>query len=125
MDLVVNHPSDEHPWFIESRSSTDNPKRDWYFWRPAREGTTAGDPGAEPTNWESFFSAAGTGHDDELPVTRKVGGDPFPGSSIDEEAVPQDGDRSLVTFALDGHLQPADPVFTIRSDILTFFSLRV
>ena len=33
MDLVVNHTSDEHPWFVESRSSTDNPKRDWYWWR--------------------------------------------------------------------------------------------
>jgi oligo-1,6-glucosidase len=44
MDLVVNHTSDEHPWFVESRSSRDNPKRDWYWWRP------------EPTNWRSFFS---------------------------------------------------------------------
>ena len=33
MDLVVNHTSDEHPWFVESRSSRDNPKRDWYWWR--------------------------------------------------------------------------------------------
>ncbi len=56
MDLVVNHTSDEHPWFVESRSSTDNPKRDWYVWRPARPGTTPGEPGAEPTNWGSFFS---------------------------------------------------------------------
>ena len=56
MDLVVNHTSDEHPWFVESRSSTDNPKRDWYWWRPAREGTIAGQPGAEPTNWVAAFS---------------------------------------------------------------------
>ena len=56
MDLVVNHTSDEHPWFVESRSSKDNPKRDWYWWRPPREGMDAGAPGAEPTNWESFFS---------------------------------------------------------------------
>lgn len=56
MDLVVNHTSDEHPWFVESRSSKDNPKRDWYWWRPAREGHTAGEEGAEPSNWESFFS---------------------------------------------------------------------
>ena len=34
MDLVVNHTSDEHPWFVESRSSRVNPKRDWYWWRP-------------------------------------------------------------------------------------------
>lgn len=56
MDLVVNHTSDAHPWFVESRSSTDSPKRDWYWWRPPRPGFAAGDPGAEPTNWQSFFS---------------------------------------------------------------------
>ena len=56
MDLVVNHTSDEHPWFAESRSSRDNPKRDWYWWRDPRPGTTPGTPGAEPTNWESLFS---------------------------------------------------------------------
>jgi oligo-1,6-glucosidase len=56
MDLVVNHTSDEHPWFVESRSSKDNPKRDWYWWRPARDGTVPGERGAEPNNWGSFFS---------------------------------------------------------------------
>ncbi|MBM9467897.1 alpha-glucosidase [Nakamurella sp. YIM 132084] len=56
MDLVVNHTSDEHPWFVASRSSADDPKRDWYWWQPAREGMTPGAPGAEPTNWASFFS---------------------------------------------------------------------
>src|SRR4051812_17376006 len=56
MDLVVNHTSDEHPWFVASRSSREDPRRDWYWWRPARAGMAAGDPGAEPTNWRSFFS---------------------------------------------------------------------
>jgi oligo-1,6-glucosidase len=56
MDLVVNHTSDEHPWFVESRSSMDNGRRDWYWWRPARAGMASGDPGAEPTNWRSYFS---------------------------------------------------------------------
>ncbi len=56
MDLVVNHTSDEHPWFAESRSSRDNPKRDWYWWRDPRPGAVPGTPGAEPTNWESHFS---------------------------------------------------------------------
>src|SRR3954452_8582963 len=50
MDLVVNHTSDEHPWFAASRSSADDPKRDWYWGRPPRAG------GGEPTNWVSFFS---------------------------------------------------------------------
>ena len=58
MDLVVNHTSDEHPWFVESRSSRDNPKRDWYWWRDPRPGVTPGTPGAEPTNWESHFSGS-------------------------------------------------------------------
>ncbi|HEY4224327.1 MAG TPA: alpha-glucosidase [Pseudolysinimonas sp.] len=58
MDLVVNHTSDEHEWFIESSSSIDSPKRDWYWWRSARAGHQAGDDGAEPTNWESFFQGS-------------------------------------------------------------------
>jgi oligo-1,6-glucosidase len=58
MDLVVNHTSAEHPWFVESRSGPDSPKRDWYWWRPARAGMRAGEPGAEPTNWQSFFSGS-------------------------------------------------------------------
>ena len=49
MDLVVNHTSDEHPWFIESRSSRDNDKRDFYIWKDPRDGK-------EPNNWESCFS---------------------------------------------------------------------
>ena len=56
MDLVVNHTSDEHPWFVEAASSVDSDKRDWYWWRPPRPGFEAGEQGAEPTNWESFFS---------------------------------------------------------------------
>ncbi|MDR6507192.1 alpha-glucosidase [Arthrobacter oryzae] len=55
MDLVVNHTSDEHPWFIESRSSKNNPKRDWYWWRPPRKDPVGG-AGAEPNNWGSAFS---------------------------------------------------------------------
>ena len=58
MDLVVNHTSDEHPWFLESRASRTSPKRDWYWWRPPRTGLAGGEPGAEPTNWQSFFSGS-------------------------------------------------------------------
>jgi oligo-1,6-glucosidase len=58
MDLVVNHTSDEHAWFAESRAGRDSPKRDWYWWRPPRTGMHAGDPGAEPTNWGSVFSGS-------------------------------------------------------------------
>ena len=51
MDLVVNHTSDEHPWFIESRSSKENPKRDYYIWREPVDGH-------EPNNWGSAFSGS-------------------------------------------------------------------
>ncbi|MDK0686331.1 alpha-glucosidase [Clostridium perfringens] len=51
IDLVINHTSHEHPWFIESRSSRDNPKRDWYIWREGK-----GDE--EPNNWESIFKGS-------------------------------------------------------------------
>ena len=58
MDLVVNHSSDEHPWFVESRSSRENPKRDWYIWRDPRPGFVGGEAGAQPNNWGSFFSGS-------------------------------------------------------------------
>lgn len=54
LDLVINHTSDEHPWFIESRSSRDNPKRDWYIWRDGAEPTLE-KPTQDPNNWESIF----------------------------------------------------------------------
>ena len=55
LDLVMNHTSNLHPWFIESRSGRDNPKSDWYIWRDARPGT--GWPGrrGRPNNWVSYF----------------------------------------------------------------------
>jgi oligo-1,6-glucosidase len=56
MDLVFNHTSDAHPWFVASRSGRDDPKRDWYWWRPPRDGKAPGSPGAEPTNWGAAFS---------------------------------------------------------------------
>ncbi|MDQ2757297.1 MAG: alpha-amylase family glycosyl hydrolase, partial [Actinomycetota bacterium] len=64
MDLVVNHTSDEHPWFEASRSSVDDPLRDWYWWRPARAGHAPGTPGAEPTNWEAAFSGPAWHYDE-------------------------------------------------------------
>ncbi len=53
LDLVVNHTSDKHAWFEESRSSKTNPKRDWYIWKPAR----INEKGERfpPTNWTASF----------------------------------------------------------------------
>ncbi|WP_017471675.1 glycoside hydrolase family 13 protein [Amphibacillus jilinensis] len=58
MDLVINHTSDEHPWFIESRSSKDNHYRDYYIWHP-------GKAGKEPNNWESIFSGSAWEYDEK------------------------------------------------------------
>src|SRR5579871_5950098 len=54
MDMVMNHTSDQHPWFIESRSSRTNPKRDWYVWHDGK-GETATSQGEPPNNWQSWF----------------------------------------------------------------------
>jgi alpha-glucosidase len=54
MDMVMNHTSDKHKWFIESRSSRDNPYRDWYMWHDGK-GETATDKGEPPNNWQSDF----------------------------------------------------------------------
>ena len=58
MDLVVNHTSDEHPWFVESRSSKDNEKRDYYIWKEGKDGK-------EPTNWGSAFSGPAWKYDEK------------------------------------------------------------
>ncbi|GAA1684136.1 alpha-glucosidase [Microbacterium lacus] len=58
MDLVVNHTSDEHAWFVDSRSGRDAEHADWYMWRDPRPGAVGGRPGAEPNNWGSFFSGS-------------------------------------------------------------------
>ncbi|MBT2661295.1 alpha-glucosidase [Bacillus sp. ISL-45] len=57
MDLVVNHSSDEHQWFVESRKSKDNPYRDYYIWRPGKDGK-------EPNNWQSTFSGSAWQYDE-------------------------------------------------------------
>ena len=58
MDLVINHTSDEHPWFLESKTSVNSPKRDWYIWMD-------GTPGVPPNNWESIFSGSAWEYDEE------------------------------------------------------------
>lgn len=59
LDLVPNHTSDQHPWFLESRSSKENPKRDWYIWKDPVE------DGREPNNWLSVFGGSGWEYDEK------------------------------------------------------------
>ena len=59
MDLVVNHTSDEHAWFVESRKSVDNPYRDFYIWRKGKEDKK------EPNNWGSCFSGSAWKYDEQ------------------------------------------------------------
>lgn len=59
MDLVINHTSDEHEWFIESRSSKDNLYRDYYIWHPGKK------DGSRPNNWESIFNGPAWEWDDK------------------------------------------------------------
>lgn len=58
MDLVVNHTSDEHQWFIESRQSQDNPYRDYYIWKEGKNNQ-------EPNNWASVFSGSAWQYDEQ------------------------------------------------------------
>ena len=57
MDLVVNHTSDEHPWFLEARTAKDSPYRDYYIWRDGKDGR-------EPNNWASFFTPSAWSYDE-------------------------------------------------------------
>ncbi|MCT1902265.1 alpha-glucosidase [Oceanobacillus sojae] len=59
MDLVINHTSDEHPWFVESKSSKDNPYRDYYIWHPGKKN------GEVPNNWESIFGGSAWKYDEQ------------------------------------------------------------
>jgi len=59
MDLVVNHTSDEHPWFLESKRDLHNPKRDWYIWKNGKE------DGTPPNNWRSIFGGSCWEYDEQ------------------------------------------------------------
>jgi hypothetical protein len=74
LDYVPNHTSDQHPWFVQSRSSRDNPRRDWYIWKDARP------DGSPPNNWHSLFGGSAWEWDEEtrgrvaIPSVRRCSG---------------------------------------------------
>lgn len=61
LDMVLNHTSEEHPWFLESRGTRDNPKRDFYLWRDGRKPGGA----APPNNWRSILGGSGWHYEEE------------------------------------------------------------
>lgn len=64
MDLVVNHTSDQHPWFVESRKSKDNPYREFYIWQPGKTNPwNKGGKPLPPNNWSSFFTGSAWEYD--------------------------------------------------------------
>jgi alpha-glucosidase len=65
LDLVANHSSDEHPWFVEARSSKDSPKHGWYLWAP--------DTGRPPNNWKAIFELGTAWHPNPATVERYLG----------------------------------------------------
>src|SRR3546814_20359707 len=67
LDFVPGHTSDEHPWFLESRESRDNPKADWYIWS---DGARDGGP---PNNWHSSFGGSAWRWDTRSTEARRVG----------------------------------------------------
>ncbi|MDR3595013.1 alpha-glucosidase [Clostridium sp.] len=64
MDLVINHTSDEHPWFIEAKSSKENPKRDWYIWKKGKKPISE-ENNVEPNNWASIFGGSAWEYDSD------------------------------------------------------------
>jgi len=89
LDLVLNHTSDEHPWFIESRSSLDNPKREYYIWQDGKLDQNG--KLIPPTNWASFFDGSAWNHD---PITNqyymKIFSDKMPDLNWDNPALRQE-----------------------------------
>jgi glycosidase len=85
MDFVPNHSSDQHPWFLESRSSRTNPKRDWYIWRDAKP------DGSPPNNWISNFGGSAWEWDEKtgnITTTRSCASSPTSTGAIPTCAPP-------------------------------------
>ncbi len=86
LDLVMNQTSDEHPWFVESRKSKDNQKRDWYIWRDGKKDTQGNR--IPPNNWASFFEGSCWNYDSHTDqYYMKIFSDKMPDLNWENEAM--------------------------------------
>lgn len=116
MDLVVNHSSDEHPWFKESRKSKDSPYHDYYFWRPGRRGGINGKKLLPPNNWTSLFEGGAWEYDSNLDeFYLHLFAKKQPDLNMDNPAVREEV-KKILRFWLDMGVDG------FREDVITFVS---
>ena len=116
MDLVVNHSSDEHPWFKESRKSKDSPYHDYYFWRPGRRGGINGKRLLPPNNWTSLFEGGAWEYDSNLDeFYLHLFAKKQPDLNMDNPAVREEV-KKILRFWLDMGVDG------FREDVITFVS---
>ncbi len=116
MDLVVNHSSDEHPWFKESRKSKDSPYHDYYFWRPGRRGGINGKKLLPPNNWTSLFEGGAWEYDSNLDeFYLHLFAKKQPDLNMDNPAVREEV-KKILRFWLDMGVDG------FREDVITFIS---
>ena len=116
MDLVVNHSSDEHPWFKESRKSKDSPYHEYYFWRPGRRGGINGKKLLPPNNWTSLFEGGAWEYDSSLDeFYLHLFAKKQPDLNMDNPAVREEV-KKILRFWLDMGVDG------FREDVITFVS---
>ena len=116
MDLVINHSSDEHPWFKESRKSGDNPYHNYYYWRPGRRGGIKGRKLLPPNNWTSLFEGGAWEYDSNLDeFYLHLFAKKQPDLNLDNPAVREEV-KNILRFWLDMGVDG------FREDVITFIS---
>ncbi len=113
MDLVINHTSDQHKWFLESKKSKDNPYHDYYFWRDGKDGGKK-----PPNNWKSTFAGPGWSYDENLnQYYLHLFADEQPDLNMDNPAVREEV-KKILRFWLDMGVDG------FREDVITFISKK-
>ncbi len=113
MDLVINHTSNEHKWFLESKKSKDNPYHDYYFWRDGKKGGKK-----PPNNWKSTFAGPGWSYDENLNQWYlHLFADEQPDLNMDNPKVREEV-KNVMRFWLDMGVDG------FREDVITFISKR-